>query len=85
MPASHVHAADATWTHFDTVSDSSARDSARLRDEFLSMPALCLTVSQVARLLAVTRVGASGLLKDLERERFLTRTANGSYRLAATA
>lgn len=57
-------------------------DQARLRDEFLSMPALCLTVEQVARLMNVTVFSANRLLTGLERDRFLIRTATGRYRLA---
>jgi hypothetical protein len=40
-----------TFDHADSV-DS---DRARLRNKFLAMPALCLTVAQVARLLNGTR------------------------------
>ena len=57
-------------------------DSARLRAEFRSMPALCLTVEQVARLLDVPIVGASQLLAALERDGFLMRTPSRRYRLA---
>jgi predicted transcriptional regulator of viral defense system len=65
----------ATAKAFDTDSD-------RLRDEFFSMPALCLTVAQVARLLNVPVVGATRLLTDLEHEGVLIRTPDGRYRLA---
>jgi DNA-binding IclR family transcriptional regulator len=57
-------------------------DSERLRDEFLSMPALCLTVPQVARLLNLPVVSAIRLLKDLEGEGFLVHASGGAYRLA---
>jgi hypothetical protein len=57
-------------------------DSARLREEFLSMPALCLTVEQVARLLHLPVVGAAQLLADLERDGFVIRTPSRRYRLA---
>jgi hypothetical protein len=43
-------------------------DRDRLHSEFLSMPALCLTVEQVARLLDVTVATASCLLVGLESE-----------------
>ena len=57
-------------------------DHARLRNEFLSMPALCLTIEQAARLANVTVLSASRLLAELERDGFLIRMANGRYRLA---
>jgi len=57
-------------------------DGFRLREEFLSMPGLCLTVEQVARLLNVPTVGASQLLAALERDGFLMRTPSRRYRLA---
>jgi len=57
-------------------------DTARLRDEFRSMPALCLTVEQVARLLDVPLVVASQLLATLERDGLLMRTPSQRYRLA---
>ena len=56
-------------------------ESARLRAEFLSMPALCLTVEQVARLLHVPVVVASQLLAALERDGTLMCTASRRYRL----
>jgi DNA-binding IclR family transcriptional regulator len=45
------------------------------------MPALCLTVEQVARLLNVPPVGASQLLAALEHDGFLMRTPSRRYRL----
>jgi DNA-binding IclR family transcriptional regulator len=57
-------------------------DRDRLRREFLSMPALCLTVEQVGRLLDLPIAAASHLLAGLERDGVLTRTASGRYRLA---
>lgn len=83
MPAVPICRTDAPWTHVVTELESDQYDRARLRDEFLSMPALCLTVPQVARLLAVTTVAAMRLVTDLERARVLVRTPGGSYRLAA--
>ena len=65
-----------------TMADRLDTDSARLREEFLSMPALCLTVERVARLLHVPVVGASQLLAALEHDCFLMRTASRRYRLA---
>jgi hypothetical protein len=57
-------------------------DSRRLQQEFLSMPALCLTIAQAARLLNVPIVGATRLLADLEHDGFLMRVPAGRYRLA---
>jgi predicted transcriptional regulator of viral defense system len=64
------------------MADRLDTDSARLREEFLSMPALCLTVEQVARLLNVPIAGASHLLAALEHDGFLVRAPSGRYRLA---
>jgi predicted transcriptional regulator of viral defense system len=72
---------------FDTLRDEAIMadrldtDCARLRHEFLAMPALCLTVEQVARLLNVPPVGASQLLAALEHDGFLMRTPSRRYRL----
>jgi DNA-binding IclR family transcriptional regulator len=57
-------------------------DRDRLHHEFVSMPALCLTVEQVARLLDVPVATASQLLTGLERDGLLIRTASARYRLA---
>lgn len=57
-------------------------DSVKLRAEFTSMPALCLTVEQVARLLNLPVAGAARLLADLDRDGFLIRMPSGKYRLA---
>jgi len=64
------------------LADRLDADGARLREEFRSMPALCLTTEQVARLLDVPIVGASQLLAALERDGFLMRTPSRRYRLA---
>lgn len=69
-------------SHDEAVIDPLDTDGDRLRDEFLSMPALCLTIPQVARLLTIPVVSATRLLKDLESEGFLIRTPRGAYRLA---
>jgi hypothetical protein len=55
-------------------------DVLRLRHEFLSMPALTLTVPQVARLLGVRTEYAAELLHALTQERLLTRAETGAYR-----
>ena len=54
----------------------------KLRDEFLSMPALCLTVEQAARFVNMSVPGANLLVAGLEHDGFLVRTPNGRYRLA---
>jgi DNA-binding IclR family transcriptional regulator len=46
------------------------------------MPALCLTVEQVARLLNMPVLDANGLVTALELDGVLIRTPNGRYRLA---
>jgi hypothetical protein len=64
------------------VADRIETDSGRLREEFLSMPGLILTVEQVARLLQVPVVRASLLLASLEADGFLMCTPSRQYRLA---
>jgi len=56
------------------------RDTLRLRNEFLEMPGLVVTIPQVARLFGVRLDHAAEMLKLLEREGFLTHTAAGAYR-----
>ena len=58
-------------------------DVLRLRHEFLSMPALTLTVPQVARLLGVRTEYAAELLRALTQDRLLTRAETGAYRRAS--
>jgi len=58
-------------------------DVLRLRHEFLSMPALTLTVPQVARLLGVRTEYAAELLTALTQDRLLTRAETGAYRRAS--
>ena len=65
------------------LSEESAIDLARLRSEFLSLPGMCLTVEQVARLLDAPRGEALLVLLALEAEGLLVRSPNGSYRLAS--
>jgi hypothetical protein len=57
-------------------------DQLRLREEFLSMPGLTLTVSQTARLLDIRLVLAEELLASLEGEGLLMHTVSGVYRRA---
>ena len=58
-------------------------DVLRLRHEFLSMPALTLTVPQVARLLGVRTEYAAELLTALTQDRLLTRAETGAYSRAS--
>ena len=55
-------------------------DSLRLRHEFLAAPALCLTVTQTARLLGIRAEHAAAILATFEEEGWLIRTATGLYR-----
>jgi DNA-binding IclR family transcriptional regulator len=56
-------------------------DRDRLHAEYLAMPALCLTLEQVARLLDLPVATASEVLAGLERDGVLIQ-ASGRYRLA---
>jgi DNA-binding IclR family transcriptional regulator len=57
-------------------------DSLRLRNEFLEMPGLTISVPQVARMLGLRSEHAAAILETLARERFLAQTPTGSYRRA---
>ena len=61
-------------------SEPTDRDTLRLRNEFLSMPGLSVTVHQTARLLGVRLQHARDMLDVLERESFLVRDTDGLYR-----
>lgn len=50
-----------------------------LRAEYLEMPDLALTPSQVAALLDLDGVTAAAVLRALEDTRFLERTPNGRF------
>ena len=50
-----------------------------LRAEYLEMPDLALTPSQVAALLDLDGVTAAAVLQALEDSRFLERTPNGRF------
>ena len=65
-----------------TTADAIDLDVLRLRNEFLAMPGLTVSVAQAARLLGVRADHAAAILTQLEREQLLTQTANGSYRRA---
>ena len=62
---------------------SADRDLGTLREEYESLPGLCLTLPQVARLLDVDRTCAAHLLEQLEAEGLLRLTAGGMYRRTA--
>ena len=58
-------------------------DSLRLRNEFLEMPGLRISVLQVARMLGLRSEHAAAILETLTSERFLTQTAAGLYHRAS--
>lgn len=55
---------------------------ARIRGEFREMPGLALTLAQACRLWAVDEATCRAILARLERDRFLRRTAKGTFALA---
>lgn len=57
-------------------------DALRLRNEFLEMPGLIISVPQVARILGLRPEHAAAILETLASERFLTQTPTGSYQRA---
>ena len=57
-------------------------DALRIRNEFLAMPGLIISVPQVARLLGLRSEHAAAILEALARECFLTQTVHGAYRRA---
>jgi hypothetical protein len=59
------------------------QDALRVRNEFLEVPGLIVSVPQVARLFGLRSEHASAILEALEREHFLTHNANGAYHLAS--
>ncbi|MGH9140521.1 MAG: hypothetical protein ACRD2I_05195 [Vicinamibacterales bacterium] len=59
------------------------RDLARLREEFVSLPGMCLDLPQVARLVDVDKVCAAHLLEELEAEGLLVRSTRPIYRRAS--
>lgn len=60
-------------------------DALRLRNEFLEMPGLAISVPQAARMLGLRSEHAAAILETLASERFLTQTAAGLYQRAASA
>jgi hypothetical protein len=65
-----------------TLSAPVDADLLRLRSEFATMPGLCLTVDQTARLLSVRTPKACALLDELVVDGLLVRSASGIYRRA---
>jgi hypothetical protein len=55
-------------------------DLLRLRSEFCTMPGLCPTAAQTARLLSMPQPQVTALLDALVGEGFLVRTVGGIYR-----
>jgi DNA-binding IclR family transcriptional regulator len=62
--------------------DPIEQDALRVRNEFLEMPGLTVSVPQVARLFGLRSEHAGAILETLEREHFLAHSANGAYHLA---
>jgi DNA-binding IclR family transcriptional regulator len=60
-------------------------DALRLRNEFLEMPGLTISVPQVARILGLRAEHAAAILETLASERFLTQTPTGSYQRACAS
>jgi hypothetical protein len=58
-------------------------DSLRLRNEFLEMPGLRISVLQVARMLGLRSEHAAAILETLTSERFLAQTPAGLYHRAS--
>jgi hypothetical protein len=56
------------------------RDSLRLRNEFLELPGLSVTVPQAARLFGVRLERAAQMLEQLDHEGFLHCDTHGIYR-----
>jgi hypothetical protein len=65
-----------------TISPPVDADLLRLRNEFATMPGLCLTVEQTARLLSVRKPKAGALLDTLVVSGLLVRSVSGIYRPA---
>jgi len=65
-----------------TFAEPTDLDALRLRTEFLSRPELRVSALQTARMLGLRSTHAAALLESLEREGFLARVEDGSYRRA---
>ena len=67
----------ATYLEPPGTASRSARDvSAQIRQEYLDMPGLCLTLDQAARLCNIDRTTCGNALDALIREGFLRRGGN---------
>ena len=73
---------DSRWEVVVPLCMPVAADLQRLRGEFLSMPGLCLTVRQAARLVSVDEHAARALLDALVQEAVLVHAVGGIYRRA---
>jgi hypothetical protein len=62
------------------IADAIDRDVLRIRDDFLRMPTLVLTIAQTARLHALSTMHAKRSLETLETEGFLVSGPNSAYR-----
>ena len=62
------------------IADAIDRDAAQIRDDFLELPTLVLTVAQTARLHTLSTVRATTLLESLAAEGFLISGPHGVYR-----
>jgi predicted transcriptional regulator of viral defense system len=63
-----------------TAAVSAEHELMKLRDEYLSMPGMCLNIQQAARLMGVDPECATHLLDELEAEGLLRRADGGIYR-----
>jgi hypothetical protein len=59
---------------------SAQHELVKLRQEYESMPGMCLNIQQAARLVGVDRECATHLLDELEAEGLLLQAAGGIYR-----
>ena len=66
-----------------TAAGVAEHELSRLREEFVSMPGLCLNILQAARLLDVDRDCAGQLLEQLEDEGLLQRAVGDTSRRSA--
>jgi DNA-binding IclR family transcriptional regulator len=65
-----------------TLANPIDADQLRLRHEFVALPGLVLTATEVARLLGLRVTHAAEMLASLESDGFLVRTPLGEYRRA---
>ena len=65
-----------------TLAEPTDLDALRLRTEFLSRPDLRMSAVHAAQLIGIRLHHAAVLLESLEREGFLIRLEDGTYRAA---